>query len=496
VDTEAVLGHITITGRQGLLRQYAPAIAVVQRGLDVALVLGVFYVLSLAKLGGTFPVHYEVLGMVIALLMLVIYQWMGVYRSLRSSSLINEAISLVKPWALLLVSLAVLGVISKTNTLYSREVLLTWAIAAYLAQVLARAVVRYGLRQLRTVGHNTRRALLVGNGAITQQFADRLMNNPWLGIKPCGFVTSEEWDRRKMYTFEYQKGHQIKDRREVEGRLTLLGGTGNLLQIIRANNIDLVYITLPAYYAHHIETLVRRTLNMNIDVHWVPDMTAFHLINHNVREVDGQPVLCLSDSPLDGLRWLPKWLEDKCLAVALLVLLALPMLAVALGIKFSSPGPVLFSQRRHGLDGKIFSMWKFRSMKCHHEQGVVTQAHKNDQRITPFGAFLRRTSLDELPQLFNVLLGQMSIVGPRPHAVEHNELFKELIEPYMLRHRIKPGITGWAQVNGLRGQTDTTEKMERRVQYDLYYINNWSISFDVKILIKTVWCVVRGVNAY
>ncbi|HEC12427.1 MAG TPA: undecaprenyl-phosphate glucose phosphotransferase [Acidiferrobacteraceae bacterium] len=495
MNTEVAFGRVTITGRQGLLRQYASAVAVVQRGVDVVLVLAVFYLLSLAKLGGTFPSHYEVLGLIIALLMLVIYQWVGFYRCLRSSSLIDEAVSLFKPWALLLVSLAVLGVVTKTNTLYSREVLLIWAVVGYGAQVLLHSAVRYGLRLLRADGRNTRRAVMVGNGAVTQQFADRLINNTWLGIQLCGYVTSKDWDRRKNFHLDCPETRRKADKHDVDGRLFLLGVTEDLPYIIKNNNIDLVYITLPAYCAHHIEEVVRRILNLNIDVHWVPDMTAFQLINHNVREVDGQPVLCLSDSPLDGLRWLPKWLEDKCLAVVLLVLLAVPMLAIALGIKFTSPGPVLFKQRRHGLDGKIFSMWKFRSMKLHHEQGGITQARKNDKRITPFGVFLRRTSLDELPQLFNVLLGQMSIVGPRPHAVEHNELYREQIEPYMLRHRIKPGITGWAQVNGLRGETDTTEKMEKRVQYDLYYINNWSISFDIKILIKTGWCVLRGVNA-
>lgn len=233
------------------------------------------------------------------------------------------------------------------------------------------------------------------------------------------------------------------------------------------------------------------------DIRMVPDIFGFSLLNHSLGEVAGIPVINLSSTPMVGVNRVVKAIEDRVIASIILLLISPLMICVALGIKLTSAGPVFFRQERLGYDGRVFRVWKFRSMKVHQErEGKVTQAKKNDSRITPFGAFLRRTSLDELPQFFNVLDGSMSIVGPRPHAVAHNEEYKDLVDRYMRRHKVKPGITGWAQVNGFRGETDTLEKMEKRVEYDLYYIEHWSLLFDLKIIFMTIFKGFVNPNAY
>jgi putative colanic acid biosynthesis UDP-glucose lipid carrier transferase len=221
------------------------------------------------------------------------------------------------------------------------------------------------------------------------------------------------------------------------------------------------------------------------------------LLNHRISEVAGHYAIDLSVSPMNGMARVIKRLEDLVIG-GIISLLVLPVcLAIALVIKITSPGPVLFKQYRTGVNGKQFKVYKFRSMRIHEEEnGQVTQATKGDSRITPIGAFLRRTSLDELPQFYNVLQGRMSIVGPRPHALAHNEYYKELVESYMRRHKVKPGITGWAQVNGLRGETDTLEKMEKRVEYDLWYIDNWSLWLDLRIIFLTIFKGFINKNAY
>jgi putative colanic acid biosynthesis UDP-glucose lipid carrier transferase len=212
--------------------------------------------------------------------------------------------------------------------------------------------------------------------------------------------------------------------------------------------------------------------------------------------IGGVPVVAVCETPFYGLSGLIKRASDIVLASAALVLILPVMLAIAIGIKATSPGPVLFTQRRYGLDGREIIVYKFRTMTVLEDGNVVRQATRDDSRVTRFGAFLRRYSLDELPQFVNVLQGRMSVVGPRPHAVAHNEMYRKLIKGYMIRHKVKPGITGWAQVNGLRGETDTLEKMRARIEYDLSYLRNWSLQLDLQIVLKTALVVLRTQNAY
>ncbi len=234
-----------------------------------------------------------------------------------------------------------------------------------------------------------------------------------------------------------------------------------------------------------------------IDVRWIPDVMSVHLLGHRAHEFLGVPAIELNSLPAAGVRGMAKEGFDRVFALCALVGLAPLMRAIAVLIKLGSRGPVLFTQARLGVDGQVFQVYKFRSMTLHHETpGRVTQATRDDARVTALGAFLRRTSLDELPQFFNVLRGEMSVVGPRPHALEHNEQFKDLVARYMMRHRVKPGITGWAQVNGFRGQTDTVLKMRDRVEFDLYYIQNWTFLMDLQIIARTAVAGWTGKDVY
>jgi putative colanic acid biosynthesis UDP-glucose lipid carrier transferase len=228
----------------------------------------------------------------------------------------------------------------------------------------------------------------------------------------------------------------------------------------------------------------------------VPDIFVTDLIQGRLDKVGGMPVVAVCETPFTGVNNVVKCISDYVLATLILLLLAPLLLAVAVGVKLSSPGPVIFKQRRYGLDGREILVYKFRSMTTLDDGDQIRQATRGDSRVTIFGAFLRRTSMDELPQFLNVLQGRMSIVGPRPHAVAHNETYRKLIKGYMIRHKVKPGITGWAQVNGYRGETETVDKMQKRIEYDLDYLRNWSLSLDLWIIVKTVLVVLRDRHAY
>jgi len=220
------------------------------------------------------------------------------------------------------------------------------------------------------------------------------------------------------------------------------------------------------------------------------------IIQARVDTMVGMPVVAVCESPFHGTTGVIKRLSDLCVAAAAVLVFSPVMLAVAAAIRLTMPGPVLFKQRRYGLDGQEIVVWKFRTMKVQEDGANIRQATKDDDRITPLGRFLRRSSLDELPQFFNVLQGKMSVVGPRPHAVAHNEMYRKLIKGYMIRHKVKPGITGLAQISGARGETDTLDKMEARIQYDLEYLRNWSLRLDLWIIYRTVLDAFRDPNAY
>ena len=275
-----------------------------------------------------------------------------------------------------------------------------------------------------------------------------------------------------------------------------MGNVEKGVELARSGEFDIVYIALPLAAQSRIDSILRILGDTTVDVHLVPDFFIYNLMNARLTNVGTMQTISVYESPMSGLSSVTKRLEDILVASLILVGIAIPMLIIALLIKMDSSGPVFFKQKRYGLSGKAINVWKFRSMTVADNGPVVKQATKGDARITKLGGILRKTSLDELPQFINVLQGQMSIVGPRPHAVAHNEQYRALVDFYMMRHKVKPGITGWAQINGWRGETDTLEKMEKRVEFDLQYIRDWSVLLDLKIIFLTLFKGFVNKNAY
>jgi len=373
---------------------------------------------------------------------------------------------LLAGWLVLLAGLMVIAFITKTSELFSREVILTWIFAGFTLQACLYVPFHNLAKRYRQKLRAARPSLIIGTGDLALDLADKLAlqkNEPLLGM-----VAADDLPLPNDSLFP------------------VLGSLAHLRDLISSHRIRRLYIALPLTEAEKIEELYIDLLDSSVDVIWIPDLRSLILLNHSVSEIEGLPAIHLNESPLTSypIAALSKALLDRTVALIAIILLSPLLLATALAVKTSSPGPVLFKQKRHGWNGKIIKVWKFRSMRLHDDK-EIKQASRHDPRITRVGQFIRRTSIDELPQLFNVLQGRMSLVGPRPHAVAHNDYYTGKIDAYMARHRIKPGITGLAQVSGFRGETETLDKMEKRVELDLAYINNWSLWLDIKILIKT-----------
>lgn len=438
--------------------------------LDVLLALGLLFLLTLQR-NGDFDAQYRVLAVLAGTLLLILYPVTGVYSP--HQGFVWQAWRTVRGWFVLMSTLVLIAFITKTSELFSREVFVYWSLGGAALQIGGIALVNALDRRHRDQHARSTPAVIVGHGPGVGRLHTLLRQQN--DIRVVGAV-ADDWTATEQ--------------------LPRLGAMAELGSLVEDRGIRRVYLAFPMDEAHRIKPLYRELLNRNVDVVWVPDMHDMVLLNHQLHYIGSQPAITLSETPLAGANLLVKSAFDTVVSLAALVALAPLMGVVAVLIKLTSPGPVIYRQKRHGWDGRVFELWKFRSMVVHQEaDGQVTQARRDDDRITWIGRFIRRTSIDELPQLVNVLQGHMSLVGPRPHAVAHNELYADQIDHYMLRHRIKPGLTGWAQVHGLRGETDTLEKMEARVQYDLAYINNWSLWLDVRILLKTI-VVVAHPNAY
>jgi putative colanic acid biosynthesis UDP-glucose lipid carrier transferase len=389
------------------------------------------------------------------------------------------ALEILVNWSMVVGVLLVLGWASHALGAFSSQVLMTWALTAPAALFAAHRLFPVILPRLLAIEGARRRAVVAGAGELGIKLARQFEASPFLGIRFVGF-----FDDRSAYRLGGVEAQR------------LLGSMESLPEFAKTNGIDLIYITLPMASQPRILKLLAELRDTTASIYFTPDIFLSDLIQARMDAVNGIPVVAVCETPFYGMSGLVKRLSDVVLASAILVVVSPVMLAAAIGVKLSSPGPVLFRQRRYGLDGKEIIVYKFRSMTVCEDGTVVQQASRNDRRVTRLGAFLRRTSLDELPQFVNVLQGRMSIVGPRPHAIAHNETYRKMINGYMVRHKVKPGITGWAQVNGLRGETETLEKMKARVDFDIAYLRNWSLPLDLKIILRTVWVVLKGRNAY
>ena len=383
-------------------------------------------------------------------------------------------------WSCVAAVLVFLSVAFKLTQVFSRDVMLVWFLATPVALLLLDSLSVPIAKRLAAERSIAERFIIIGVNEVGLELARRIAQCQ-TGGNFLGF-----FDYRSAGRLTEALGHAV----------TTNCSAHDLADFVRRNSITRVYLALPISATPRIEELIEELRDTTASVYFVPNIFAFDLVQARCLDVNGMLVLSICDSPLHGMSGIWKRAFDLLLASVVLLLCWPTLLAVALAIKLSSPGPVLFKQRRYGLNGEEILVYKFRSMTVCEDGSTVQQAVKQDQRITPFGAVLRRTSLDELPQILNVLEGKMSFVGPRPHAVAHNEAYRKLISGYMIRHKVRPGITGWAQVNGLRGETSTVELMQRRVQYDLDYLKNWSLALDLKILARTAWTVWRDHNAY
>ncbi len=391
----------------------------------------------------------------------------------------THAINILTGWAVIATVLFLQGWATQMLGYFDRRTIVAWLLVTPVALFGTHLFLPRLLSRLMAVDGVSRAAVIVGAGELGRQLATSIETTPSLGIRFAGYFDD-----------------RMPTRLTAVARKDVLGPLTQLASFAKTRHIDLIYVTLPLVSHPRICKLLDELRDTTVSIYFVPDIFLFDPIQARMDTINGIPVVAICETPFYGVNAVIKRISDLILSSMILALISPLLLAIAAGVKFSSKGPVLFKQRRYGLDGREIVVYKFRTMTVMEDGDAIKQVTRDDPRVTRFGAFLRRFSLDELPQFFNVLQGCMSVVGPRPHAVVHNEIYRKLIKGYMIRHKVKPGITGWAQVNGLRGETDQLNKMQARVEYDLAYLRSWSLLLDLRIVLKTVFVVLQKQNAY
>jgi len=455
---------------QGMIRSRQGSFNFVYRLIDISIIF-LFLLGAAASYGVAFNSLYSTTALIAGIIFMLCAESLGLYRSWRASTSARMLMTTIGVWSLAAALVLVLGFFAKVSSDVSRVVIGSWVLSTCLGLMSWRLVFRYILRSMRAKGYNSRTAAIVGLNENALRMRDQINSKPDLGIRFEGF-------------FDDRASQRLHEEHPDE---VLLGAISELIERTKKGEFDLIFIALPLKAQKRIAQILERCGDTTASVHLIPDFFTYNLLHARMGSVGDVQTLSIYETPIFGFNDVLKRSFDVVFSTFILALITLPMLAIAAAVKFTSPGPVIFKQVRYGLDGKKIFVWKFRSMSAMDNGDKVVQATKGDARITKVGAFIRKTSLDELPQFINVLQGRMSVVGPRPHAVAHNEEYRKLIPYYMLRHKVKPGITGWAQINGFRGETDTLDKMEGRVDYDLDYIRNWSLLMDIKIVFLTVF---------
>ncbi|MFM0195891.1 undecaprenyl-phosphate glucose phosphotransferase [Paraburkholderia strydomiana] len=421
------------------------------------------------------------------LLVVVFFPALGIYQSWRGKPLYDLLCRVAGGWAMVEVTGVLISFTLHRADSLSRLWLVYWAVATIVLLIVTKVIVYSILRGLRREGFNQRAVAIVGGAPYGRFLIQQMRSRPDAGFSPVVVFDEDA-------TVNPYEDPDTSD--AIEG-VPVERDYQRMIELVRQRAIRELWLALPISKEKEILRFVMDLRNDFVNIRFIPDVRSLTLFNQPMVELLGVPAINLAASPITDLRVLPKRIFDRLFALAALTALAPVMLVIAAMVKLSSPGPVFFRQKRKGIDGHEFEIYKFRSMKVHKEEaGRITQATRRDPRITAVGAFLRRTSLDELPQFINVLRGEMSVVGPRPHALEHDDIYKDLVKGYMHRYRIKPGITGWAQINGYRGETDRIEKMMGRVKLDLYYMQHWTFWLDIKIVVLTLWKGFVGNNAY
>ena len=459
--------------KDGKLRPYEPILMTLHRVFDALLGAGLF--LGLAWYYNMFEQYAQIhfiMSVLIFFIALACFDLVGVYQSWRAGQILIEIHRLLTACFTVFIVFLIIIYFLKVGSGISRLVVIGWMVTWPIFLLGERLLIRSFLKYQRRQGRNIRNCVIAGAGDLGQRLSQRIADNPWSGTKILGFFD----DKVRKTALDYP----------------ILGNLGEIPSFIKQHPVDIVYLTLPMRAESKIQQLVGLLADSTVSIYMVPDIFFFDIVFGGiVTFFEDLPIVALRDTPLRGVNAILKRSEDLLLS-SLMLLATLPLtLVIAILVKFTSPGPVLFKQWRYGLDGKPIRVYKFRTMFVCEDGYEFKQATQSDPRVTKFGAFLRKTSLDELPQLINVLQGRMSIVGPRPHPVAMNETFRKLVPGYMLRHKVRPGLTGLAQINGWRGETDTLDKMKNRIQDDLRYLRQWSVFLDLKIIFKTVIIVLR-----
>lgn len=465
---------------RSVLQRRKSLVNLLQPLLDASSIIALAWFLIQINIG-FLTQDYIILLLVLLGLVSVLYDRYAIYRT--SANFASKIFSLFNAWTISFLGLFLLGFLTKQSEIYSRLLIAELYIIGFIVQVAIHLTTRIIAKSLNKNSTTNENVIIVGEGQLANYLEHKITSNPWLNQKVVGNVSIDEEaiNNKKSTQKPELSGY-------VNSRVIQLGKVAELPDLIDLHSITTIYIVTPLESSKVLENLYFVLLDKHVSIHWIPDIFSLRLINHSVREIAGIPVLTLSETPLTGVSKLGKSIEDKVLSSLILLSVSPILLIVALAIKLDSSGPVFFRQKRAGWNGKVFSIWKFRSMYLDQQVNdnlELKQAQKNDPRVTKVGAFIRKTSLDELPQLFNVITGDMSLVGPRPHAVQHDEEFALRVDDYYARHNIKPGITGLAQVRGYRGETKELDQMTRRIESDIEYINNWSIWLDLSILVRT-----------
>ena len=398
-----------------------------------------------------------------------------------SKSMKAEIWNTLEQWLLILGVLLVFGYATGLLDHFSRQVILLWSWVTPLVLTCAHWLASQYLSSHYYINSVKKTAVIVGVNELSQQLKERIEHNLAHGIQFKGFfdVISE----RPLEVL-------------LSNQTSFIGNVEQLSIYVKQHAVDIIYIALPPSLHKQIMALLDDLKDTTASIYFVPNFFMADLIQARIDDIGGIPIVAMCETPFSGYNGFVKGLSDVVIASLILCLITPLLIVLAFGVKLSSKGPVLFKQRRYGLDGDEIVVYKFRSMTVTEDGDNVVQAKANDKRVTKFGKFIRKTSLDELPQFINVLQGRMSIVGPRPHAISHNELYRKLIKGYMVRHKVKPGITGWAQVNGFRGETETVDSMQKRIDFDIDYLKKWSLGLDIKIILKTVLLIFKDTKAY
>ena len=441
--------------------------------IDPFLIIALLYALAIIN-DGKLHSHYIVLS-----ILTFTISFPGSWRG--AQTIKQELLSTFQQWLLIVVVLLFFGYATDYLIIYTPRVILTWIVITPFALLAAHWFFNQYLSSQHYIAQVKKTAIVIGHNELSNQLISKINTDKEVAIELKGFFDEVSTTKPVLSTDDHK---------------TLAGNLNQVADYVRHHAIDIIYITLPPSMHAQMMLLLDDLKDTTASIYFVPDFFMADLIQGRIDEIAGLPVIAVCETPFTGFNGFIKRLSDIVIASALLCLLLPVLVVVLIGVKLSSPGPILFNQRRYGLDGQEIIIYKFRSMTVAENGSSVVQATMNDARVTRFGRFIRKTSLDELPQFVNVLQGRMSVVGPRPHAVTHNEMYRKLIKGYMIRHKVKPGITGWAQVNGYRGETKTIESMKSRIDYDLSYLKKWSLSLDLIIIFKTIFLVFKDTKAY